>query len=53
MLRDALDKATRNRDKASLERIIDGAEQAAFPELNWRLRNARDTLQSLGGGRGG
>lgn len=53
MLEDALERAISERDMTSLERIIEGAERAAFPELNWRLQNARDALYSLGGGRGG
>ena len=52
-LREELERATREKDKASLERIIEGAERARFPELDPLLRKARDTLESLGGGRGG
>lgn len=52
-LRDELEKATREKDKKSLARIIEGAERARLPELDPLLRKARDTLESLGGGRGG
>lgn len=52
-LRDELERATREKDKKSLERIIEGAESARLPELDPLLRKARDTLESLGGGRGG
>lgn len=52
-LRDELERATREKDKTSLERIIEGAEEASYPELDPLIRKARDTLETLGGGRGG
>lgn len=52
-LRDQLRRASRLRDRAALEKLIDEAEQAGFPELGTELSKARDTLESLGGGRGG
>lgn len=52
-LRDQLRRASRQRDKTELERLIDEAEDAEYPELGHDLRKARETLESLGGGRGG
>lgn len=52
-LRDELEKASESKDKASLERVIEGAERAALPELSSVLRKAREALQQLGGGLGG
>lgn len=46
-------KAMESRDKAELERLIDLAEEAEFPELGTDLRKARETLECLGVGRGG
>ena len=37
----------------ALEKAINLAEVAEYPELSSVLRKARDTLENLGGGRGG
>lgn len=48
-----MQKAMDSRDKAELERLIDIAEEAEYPELGLDLRKARETLECLGVGRGG
>ena len=45
--------AMRNKDKDALDAAIAEAEAAGYPELGSDLRKARDTLENLGGGRGG
>lgn len=52
-VRDKLKKAIASKDIRSLQSVIGDAEAAAFPEVSSDLRKARDTLESLGGGRGG
>ena len=52
-LRAKLRKAARERDREALAQLIAELEMARFPELSSDLRRARDTLESLGGGRGG
>lgn len=52
-LRNELQEATKHKDKVALRQIIDDCEGVAYPELSWDLCKARDTLESLGGGRGG
>lgn len=52
-VRDKLKKAIASKDIRSLQSVIGEAEEAAFPEVSSDLRKARDTLESLGGGRGG
>ncbi|XP_036360724.1 uncharacterized protein LOC115214251 [Octopus sinensis] len=52
-LRDQLEKATKLKDKVALRQIIEDCEAVAYPELSFDLSKARDTLESLGGGRGG
>lgn len=52
-LRDELADAIISEDTDSLEKAIADAEAAGYPELGSDLRKARDTLDKLGGGRGG
>uniref|UniRef100_A0A0L8GLC5 Uncharacterized protein n=1 Tax=Octopus bimaculoides TaxID=37653 RepID=A0A0L8GLC5_OCTBM len=52
-LRNQLKKATKQRDKSALDRIIVECENAGYPELGLDLLKARSTLENLGGGRGG
>ena len=52
-LRDELADAISSKDIDSLEKAITDAEAAGYPELGSELRKARDTLNKLGGGRGG
>lgn len=52
-LRDKLKKAIVSKDVSTLQSVIEMAEQASLPEVSSDLRKARDTLESLGGGRGG
>lgn len=52
-LRDEMRKAVRQKDKTNLEKLIQKAEAARLPELSFDLARARDTLENLGGGRGG
>lgn len=52
-LRDQMRRASRAKDKISLEQLIDEAEAAGYSELGPDLREARKSLESLGGGRGG
>ena len=52
-LRDDIKKASRTKDKAGLERLISDAESAGYPEIVLDLEEARKSLESLGGGRGG
>lgn len=53
ILRDNLKKAIASKDVAALQSLIGEAEEAALPEISSDLRKARDTLESLGSGRGG
>lgn len=53
VISDQLKKAVRRKDIASLEKAIADAEAAGYPEVATELRKARDTLENLGGGRGG
>lgn len=52
-LRDELADAIESTDIDSLEKAIADAEAAGYPELSSDLQKARDTLERLGGGRGG
>lgn len=52
-LHDELTDAIRSKDIDKLEKAIEAAEAAGYPELGSKLRKARDTLDKLGGGRGG
>ena len=52
-VRDTLKKAITSKDLALLQSAIEAAEEASLPEVSADLRKARDTLESLGGGRGG
>lgn len=52
-VRDKLKKAIASKDISALQSVIEEAEEAALPELSSDLVKARDTLESLGGGRGG
>ena len=52
-IREKLKTAMERKSRPSLERAINEAEAAKYPELAYDLRQARDTLESLGGGRGG
>lgn len=51
--RDQIRRASKAKDKEGLERLIDEAESAGYPELGFDLQKARKSLESLGGGRGG
>lgn len=53
VLRDQLKSAIRQNNKPALERAIVDAENAVYPELSQDIRNAREALERLGGGRGG
>uniref|UniRef100_A0A0L8FP52 Uncharacterized protein n=1 Tax=Octopus bimaculoides TaxID=37653 RepID=A0A0L8FP52_OCTBM len=48
-----LKRATKQKDRYALEKLIVELEAAEFPELGSDLRKARNTLKSLGGGLGG
>uniref|UniRef100_A0A0L8GL38 Uncharacterized protein n=1 Tax=Octopus bimaculoides TaxID=37653 RepID=A0A0L8GL38_OCTBM len=52
-LRNQLKRAVTQKNKANLEKAIHDAEAAGYPELAYDLRKARETLEKLGGGRGG
>lgn len=52
-LRNQLKRAVTQRNKANLEKAIHDAEAAGYPELAYDLQKARETLEKLGGGRGG
>ena len=52
-LRDKIKRAIGLKSKVGLEKIIEECEEAGYPELVDDLRKARDTLEILGGGRGG
>lgn len=52
-LRDQLTMAIRQKDIKALDKAIAEAEVARYPEIASDLRKARDSLESLGGGRGG
>lgn len=48
-----LSKAILSKDKESLSKAIEECENTGYLELSPYLKNARDTLESVGGGRGG
>ena len=52
-LREALQSAIKQKSRINLERIITECEAAGYPELSFLVSDARDTLDYLGGGRGG
>ena len=52
-LRDQLTMAIRQKDIKALDKAISEAETARYPEIASELRKARESLQKLGGGRGG
>lgn len=52
-LRCQIREASKSKDKEAIERLIDDAETAKYPELRPDLREARQSLESLGGGQGG
>ena len=52
-LRDQLTLAIRQKDMKALDAAIADAEAARYPEIASELRKARESLQNLGGGRGG
>ena len=52
-LRNQIREASKSKDKDALERLIDDAEIAGYPELGADLREARQYLESLGGKPGG
>lgn len=53
ILRDKLQLAVKNKDRAKLEQLIEIAEEAKYPELSFDLCDAREALKTLGGGFGG
>ncbi|GAB1600006.1 uncharacterized protein LOC115214248 isoform X1 [Argonauta hians] len=52
-LRNQLKNATKLRNKQNLEKAINDAEAAGYPELAYDLQNARDALEKISGNRGG
>lgn len=52
-LRDKLAEAVRRKDIKALEEAIGECEAARYPELSCDLQEARETMEKLGGGRGG
>lgn len=52
-LRDKLAEAVRRKDIKALEEAIEECETARYPELSSDLQEARETMEKLGGGRGG
>ena len=52
-LREQLRAAIKEGDRKALGKLIVECEEAAYPELAADLRRARNTLEKLGGGRGG
>lgn len=52
-IRSDLARAIKEGDKTKLDLAIRECEQMNYPELGPNLREARDTLEALGGGRGG
>lgn len=53
LLQEKLSTAVKLKDKSELKKAILECEEAELPELCEQLGLARDTLESLGGGRGG
>ena len=52
-LREKLADALKGKGTKALEEAIQECEAASYPELSGDLQEARVTLESLGGGRGG
>lgn len=52
-IRDRLRNAIRQKSRSQLEKAITECEEASYPELSRDLCEARDTLESMGFGRGG
>ena len=52
-LRDELKLATEQKDRPTLEKLIEEGEHVEYPELAYEMREARLTLKELGGGYGG
>lgn len=52
-LREKLNSAIEKKNVEDLKSVIAECEQIGYPELGAELSKARDTLESLGGGRGG
>lgn len=52
-LRGKLQVAITQRNRPTLERVINECVAAGFPELDSDINHARDVLFMLGGGRGG
>lgn len=52
-LREKLAEASRGKDLKALQKAIEECEAARYPELSCDLQEARETLENLGGGRGG
>lgn len=52
-LREKIRKSIASKDEQDLQNVIKEAELALLPEVSSDLLEARDTLESLGGGRGG
>ena len=52
-IHDQLSIAIKSKDVDALSKAIQEAEEAGYPELGTELRKARDSLEALGGGRGG
>lgn len=52
-LYEALQSAIKEKSRVNLERVITECESAGYPELYFQISEARDTLESLGGGKGG
>lgn len=50
---DDLNEAIKSKDIDKLEKAIEDAEEAGYPELASKMRKARDTLDKLAGGRRG
>lgn len=52
-LRDKMRRARKDGDITALEKAVRECEEAGYPELSYDLSKARDTLETLNGGRGG
>ena len=52
-LREQLRSAVKDNDRPTLEKLIQMAEEAQYPELGLDIREAREALYKLGGGFGG
>ena len=52
-LREKLKMAILQKNRPTLERVINECIAAGFPELDSDINHARDVLLMLGGGRGG